>query len=135
MRRVARACPPDRGLLQRRGDTYPRSTRLLGAGAYQRVFKQCRCKSSDRFLSVLAVPNELEHARLGLAISIRNCGSAVARNRVKRLVRESFRRHQALLGAHDVVVTTRAGIAALANAQILTALAAHWKNLNKKCVD
>ncbi len=84
---------------------------------------------------MLAVPNDLEHARLGLAISIKNCGNAVARNRVKRLVRESFRRHQTLLGANNVVVTTRAGVAALDNRQILSALAVHWKNLNKKCVD
>jgi ribonuclease P protein component len=115
--------------------TFPRSDRLLDAEAYQRVFKRCRCKSSDQFISVLAVPNDLGHPRLGLAISVKSSGNAVSRNRLKRLVRESFRLHRNGLGGKDIVVITRAGAAALDNRQFLSALAVHWKNLNKKCAD
>lgn len=108
---------------------YPRASRLLQADDFQRVFKQRRCKSSDRYLTVLAVPNTLGWPRLGMAISIRNSGNAVSRNRLKRLVRESFRAHQNELGGNDVVVLTRKGISSLSNQQVATALAGHWQKI------
>lgn len=44
-------------------------------------------------LRVAGAPNGLPHNRLGLAIS-RRVGSAVRRNRVKRMIREAFRLEQ-----------------------------------------
>jgi len=46
-----------------------------------------------RFMTVFVVPNIHRHARLGIAAS-RKLGSAVSRNRAKRLTRELFRRHK-----------------------------------------
>ena len=43
--------------------------------------------------TLVAIDNGLAHGRLGLAAS-RRVGGAVARNRAKRLLRESFRRHK-----------------------------------------
>ena len=42
-------------------------------------------------MTVLATPNQLQHPRLGLAISRKVARSAVGRNRIKRVVRESYR--------------------------------------------
>jgi ribonuclease P protein component len=106
---------------------------LLKAAEFQRVFKQSRCKSSDRMLTVLALSNDLGLPRIGMAISIKNSGNAVARNRLKRLVRESFRKHQQQLGARDFVVITRSGISECTNPQISKALASHWQNIIKQC--
>ena len=47
--------------------------------------------------------------RLGLSIAARIVGNSVRRNRIKRLVRESFRQHQHELPAVDIVVNARAG--------------------------
>lgn len=100
---------------------------------YQRVFSQCRFKVNDRYLTLLAVNNDLEFPRLGLAISRKVARSAVARNRIKRQIRETFRVQQASLDALDIVVLGRQG-AALANKRELgAALEKLWNQLAKKC--
>jgi ribonuclease P protein component len=76
---------------------------------------------------VITRPRNVPPSRLGITTS-RKVGSAPARNRVRRLVREFFRRHHALLAKHcDVVVVARPGAADLdfANVQrqLRTALA------------
>ena len=45
--------------------------------------------------------------RLGLAVAVRVAGGAVGRNRIRRIVAESFRLHQHELPAVDLVVSAR----------------------------
>jgi ribonuclease P protein component len=108
---------------------YPRDYRLLGSSQYQRVFRHCEAKAGDRLMTVLAASNELPHPRLGTAVSIKAAGNAVKRNRIKRLIRESFRLHRELLGSIDLVVLVRPGISALSNQQLLSALDTHWRTI------
>jgi len=82
---------------------------------------------------VLAVPNELDHPRLGLAISRKAARHAVARNRIKRQIRESFRHWQSALGGLDVVVVGRAGVATLKNKDLNLLLEQLWTRLIKTC--
>ncbi|MCG6864218.1 MAG: ribonuclease P protein component [Thiogranum sp.] len=108
---------------------YPRDHRLLGAAQYQRVFKQCEHKASDRLITVLAAANGLDHARLGMVVSIKAAGNAVKRNRVKRLIRESFRLQQGMLAGEDLVVLVRPGISIRSNQQINRTLDTHWRTI------
>jgi ribonuclease P protein component len=108
---------------------YPRNYRLLGAAQYQRVFGHCEIKASGRFVTVLAVPNDLRHPRLGTAVSVKTAGGAVRRNRIKRLIRESFRLHRQMLDGLDLVVLVRPGISSLSNQQLLRALDTHWHTI------
>ena len=55
-------------------------------------------------MTLLALANDRGNPRLGLVISRKAAGAAVARNRIKRLVRESFRHTQTQLGGFDIVV-------------------------------
>lgn len=61
----------------------------------------------------VGVDVEEMRARLGITVS-KKCGNAVERNRVKRVVREVFRRNQKLFSAEcDYVFIAKAGAAAL----------------------
>jgi len=73
-----------------------KDNRLLNAGDYGRVFKKAT-RSRDNCFIVLSRSNDTDIARLGQAISKKNCRFASGRNRIKRVVRESFRHHQAAL--------------------------------------
>jgi ribonuclease P protein component len=84
---------------------FPKRVRLLRPGEFDRVFA-ARASVADAGIVVYGVENELGHARLGLAVS-RRYGSAVARNRWKRVVREAFRAIQHELPPLDLVCLPR----------------------------
>jgi len=105
---------------------FRRNDRLLNAAAYGRVFKKAN-RSRDKWFTVLCTKNGGGGARLGLAISKKQCRKATARNRVKRIVRESFRHHQADLGSLDVVVINQSAAATATSRQLFDSLAGHWR--------
>jgi len=78
---------------------------------------------------VLARANHLGGARLGMAISRKRVPKAVCRNRIKRVVRDSFRNHRRELGELDIVVLARPGLARIGNAELRRVLVEHWQHL------
>ena len=70
-----------------------------------------------RHFGVTLAPMAEGHPRLGL-VATRRLGKAVQRNRVKRLLREFFRRHQTGLPAFDLVIMAKKGAAALEYHQV-----------------
>ena len=77
--------------------------RLRKPGEYDAVFSS-KNRSSDKFFLFLAIKNSINIARLGLAVPKKNVSSAVERNRIKRIIRESFRSQKNRLKGRDVVV-------------------------------
>ena len=73
--------------------------------------------------------NDLGHARLGLAISKRVSKRAVERNRIKRLLRESFRRIRHQLPAVDLMVMAREQAAGVPGPLLLAEIDGLWKKL------
>jgi ribonuclease P protein component len=89
-----------------RRHTFPKSHRLGGKYEFAAVF-DAKVRESRGPLTIYAKPNDLGHSRLGLSIS-RKVGTAVRRNRIKRLLRESFRLMQHdLPSGYDLVVVVR----------------------------
>jgi ribonuclease P protein component len=80
---------------------------------------------------VLARPNAEGYARLGLAIAKKCARRAVDRNRLKRLVRESFRKQRLSLPRADLVVMCRRDAVAAANPLLVASLAGHWARIRK----
>ena len=80
-----------------------RDARLCKPAEFERVFQQSERARTETLL-VMARPNGLDRARLGMVIAKRLLPRAVDRNRVKRCVREAFRLHQSSLPACDFVV-------------------------------
>jgi ribonuclease P protein component len=64
-----------------------------------------------------------------MSASARRVRSAVARNRIRRLIRESFRREQARLAGLDIVVLVKEPAREAGNAEILRSLEGHWRRL------
>lgn len=62
-----------------------------------------------------------------MAVGLRAAGNAVRRNRIRRLIRESFRMHRHELPAVDFLVTARAAAAAATNQVVFESLAQHWR--------
>jgi ribonuclease P protein component len=73
--------------------------------------------------------NELGHARLGLAISKRVSKRAVERNRIKRLLRESFRRIRSQLPPVDMVIMAREQAAGVSGPELLAELEVLWRRI------
>ena len=108
---------------------FQRHQRLSKTIEFKYVFAQ-PSKSTDLYFTVLARSNRLTYARLGLAIARKRIKSAVARNRLKRLIRESFRHHQVKLAGLDCVVLARSGIGPISNLILFQSLARHWHKLS-----
>lgn len=85
---------------------FPRAARVRARRDYARVFDQAR-RTSDPLLSLHWLPGE-GPARLGLAVSRKVDTRAVVRNRIKRQLREHFRRLRSRLPGGDYVVVARA---------------------------
>ncbi len=85
---------------------FQRRQRLCQGAQFERVFAR-PFRSADRHFTILARANETGIARLGLVVGKRVDKRAVARNRLKRVIRESFR-HQPTLASNDYVVIAKA---------------------------
>ena len=82
--------------------------------------------------TVLYSDNGRSKARLGLAVSKKHCRTAVNRNRLKRVIRESFRQHAAGLAGHDVVVLNQLAAQHADNEALFRSLERHWQRINAK---
>ncbi len=69
-------------------------------------------------------------ARLGLAVAKKNAKLAVQRNRIKRIIRESFRMHQTTIPAVDIVVMIRPAVVKADNKTLFAELGELWQKLN-----
>lgn len=113
------------------GFEFPRCSRLLNAGDYRTVFNGAKIKVSDRNLLILATPNQLPHPRVGLVIAKKNIRLAVQRNRVKRIIRQSFRLRSPALPHLDIVVLARKGLGDLDNPAMHKLIEQSWRRLEK----
>jgi len=112
---------------------FPKALRLLHRQSFNRVFKNSNFRSSDKIFCILAAPSDDAFPRLGLAIAKKKVRKSVARQRLKRIVRESFRLHQQRLSGWDIVVMAQVGADMAENPLVFDSLEKHWERLSKRC--
>jgi ribonuclease P protein component len=84
--------------------TFPRKLRVVRRGDFQRAYER-GARARGAVMIVVAVANELPHARVGLSVGKSIWRGAVQRNRVRRVFREAFRLEQhALPAGFDLVL-------------------------------
>jgi ribonuclease P protein component len=111
---------------------FPSESRLKKPSEYKKVFA-CPVKSSDQYFTLLAIRNDFDHPRLGLAIAKKNIRKAVHRNIIKRTVRENFRIRQQSLGSMDIVVLARREAVDAPLELLRKSLEKHWLRLVSRC--
>lgn len=86
--------------------TFAKHQRLRKKTEFEAVFAR-RQRAFEGPIGVYVAPNQQHQSRLGISMS-RKVGTAPRRNRIKRLLRESFRLQQHLLPAGwDIVVVPK----------------------------
>ena len=90
-----------------RAEGLPRRHRFTVQGSFGAILRNSRKLRSPHVVLHVA-PGRPGASRLGIALARRTLPSSVDRNRVKRIVREVFRRHPVKHAGFDLVVSFRA---------------------------
>jgi ribonuclease P protein component len=124
VRDASAGCAPSQG--------FSPAQRLLSPAEFTHTFKSGR-RHGDSCFTIVVAPGAAPSARLGLAVSRKVSKSAVQRNRIKRLVRESFRKHSKDLPAVDIVVMARPGAAGCDNPRLSASIDALLERTPSLC--
>ena len=115
--------------------SFRRTARLLRRSDFNRVFRNGKRRARNAAFTLISLASPTGQPRLGVAIGKRHAKRAVDRNRIKRVVRESFRAVRPQLAGHDVVVVPGRNVTRLSNRELFDLLARAWRQLDRARVD
>ena len=102
-------------------NSFPKNVRLLKRAQFLELSKKGQ-KIHTGFFIVVVLEGKTQNNRIGITAS-KKIGNAVKRNRIKRLIRESFRlRRENLSGNKDINIIVRKTLTTLSNKQIIEKL-------------
>ena len=116
----------------REGLTLPAQRRLRLKSQFEAVYARGR-RFGDGFFGMIAHANDAARPRLGLAVATQVAGNSVQRNRIRRIIRESFRLHQHAMPPVDVVVSARTPVRTATNAELRASLDVLWEQVTQRC--
>lgn len=114
---------------------FSKALRLLTPADFKQVFDAADLRVSNKEVLILARANPFDRPRLGLVIAKKHIRLATQRNRVKRVIRESFRSLQLDLqgsGGIDVIVLARKGLDLIDNSALHDTMGQLWRQLIRK---
>ena len=98
-------------------EEFPHHVRIVRSSEYRALYKAGKKIHSERFV-LFCRANNLGHPRLGITVS-RKVGGAVVRNRIKRLLKEIFRRSIIQTPRQiDIVFNAKSGCAGVSYAEL-----------------
>jgi ribonuclease P protein component len=112
--------------------TLPAQRRLRRKPDFEAAYARGR-RMGNGFFGVTARLNDLGRPRLGLAVASKMAGGSVERNRIRRLVRESFRLHQHDIPAVDIVVSARPRARDASARELRAGIEELWRKVQEQC--
>ncbi|MBS9777407.1 MAG: ribonuclease P protein component [Gammaproteobacteria bacterium] len=127
---------------------FSKSRRLRKPSEFSVVYKNNQTRAKGQYFLVLAFcrftteANQLDFSheahhpdtgRLGAVVSKKVSKLAVQRNRIKRLIRESFRHDSEHPDNYDFVIVARSGAAVADNVVLSKELNYLWRKIHKRC--
>lgn len=112
--------------------SFTKEQRLRTPAAFREVFDAPERKLHQSHLMAFVRSNTLEQPRVGMAITKRKVPTAVSRNLVKRLIRESFRKQADNLENKDIVFIAKKSIKGLENKDLIKEINGIFKKIKKK---
>lgn len=113
-------------------NNFSRELRLLTPTHFEYVFNKAIPSVSPQ-LTLLARFNTSNNPRLGITLAKKRVKYAHDRNRIKRIIRESFRLQHHSFPEIDIVVVGKSGLDKLSNQELFTLLSKLWKKLALRC--
>jgi ribonuclease P protein component len=117
--------PPDRPR-----HTLPPQRRIRRKREFDQIKAEGRRMGNGHF-GLTVKPCDSGGPRIGLAVSIKVAGNGVERNRIRRVIRESFRLRQHDLPAFDLVVSARGRARGADRRELRASLAELWSKLKQ----
>ncbi len=108
---------------------FPKAERLLKRGDFLRLSARGRKLHAQHFI-ILRADGDGAVPRIGITVS-RKVGNAVARNRLKRMIREFFRLNKEIFSAADYNIIAKPGAARLTFHELVRELSAAVARLPK----
>ena len=113
-------------------NNFSRELRLLTPTHFEYVFNNAIPSVSPQ-LTLLARFNTSNNPRLGITLAKKRVKHAHNRNRLKRVIRESFRLQRDSFPNIDIVVVGKSGLDKLSNQELFFLLSKLWKKLASRC--
>ncbi len=110
---------------------FDRSCRLVSSADFSYVFSK-PTKVADNCFVILASSSSCQRSRLGLAVAKKQAKLAVQRNRLKRLIRESFRNYHFSHKPMDCVVLIKHQTQKVDNQSLFKKLDKLWLKLEQR---
>ncbi|OLF37393.1 ribonuclease P protein component [Psychrobacter sp. Cmf 22.2] len=111
---------------------FTKEQRLLTPAAFREVFDAPERKLHQAHLMAFVRPNMHKQPRIGMAITKRKVPTAVARNFIKRHIREEFRLKSSKIENKDIVFIVKKPIKGLDNKELKKEINNIFKKIEKK---
>ena len=111
---------------------FDKRVRLIDSSDFSTVFADAPIRVSSADLLILAKQTGYDRPRLGIVVAKKHVKLANQRNRLKRVIRESFRHQQHDLPNVDIIVLVRKSAMGKDNKTLSRTLHKLWVKLTKK---